>query len=131
MADQRTACTLEIHNRYYEITYHEVSRQAVDDYFYHLDQVLKQASAGETVYILSDGSEISSMQPLQYMMSRARALFSQNRNRPHMRVAVLYQSGAFIELLDGLFRVFMRGHDRLRFFRSETRDDAINWLLSD
>ncbi len=112
----------------HEIIYNEVSREAVDQYMNHFDYIISITPKDQTLLLLSNGTKVVEMQPVTYMMSRFRAVMQKYPQRPAIRVAILYGSVRFIDLVNGLFRMFVRGRDRMRFFKAEERDEAIAWL---
>jgi len=112
----------------HEIIYNEVSREAVDQYMTHLDNIMSITPKEQTLRLLSNGTKVIEMQPITYMMSRFRGVMQKHPQRPAVRVAILYGSVRFIDLVNGLFRMFVRGRDGMRFFKAEERDEAIAWL---
>lgn len=112
----------------HEIIYNEVSREAVDQYMTHFDNIMAITPKDEVLRLLSNGSLVVEMQPISYMMSRFRNVMQKYPQRPAVRVAILYGSVRFIDLVNGLFRMFVRGRDKMRFFKAEQREEAIAWL---
>lgn len=118
-------------NGIHEIIYNEVSRDAVDVYMTHFDQIMSITPKEDKMRLLSNGAFVTEMQPISYMMSRFRGVMQKHQQRASVRVAVLYGSARFLDLVNGLFRMFVRGRDSMRFFKAEQRDEAIAWLLEE
>lgn len=112
----------------HEIIYNEVSRAAVDEYMNHFDHVMSVTPQDGVLRLLSNGANVVEMQPIAYMMSRFRGVMQKYPQRPAVRVAILYGSVRFLDLVNGLFRIFVHGRDAMRFFKAEQREEAISWL---
>lgn len=115
-------------NGIYQLTFFDVSRSAVDDYFMYLDKILSRSSNDETVYIVSDGSQVTETQPIGYMLAILRRTLRNHPHRPGVRVAIIYQTATFVSLINSLFRTFIMSRDGMRFFHVDNVDEAIAWL---
>lgn len=132
LPEKKPAADYILHeNGIHEIIYNEVSRGAVDAYMNHFDQIMAITPKGQKLRLLSNGAFVTEMQPISYMMSRFRGVMQKYPQRPSVRVAVLYGSVRFLDLVNGLFRIFVHGRDAMRFFKAEERDEAVAWLLEE
>lgn len=115
-------------NGVYQLTFLTVSRAAVDDYFMYFDKILTATPNEQTIYLLSDGSEVTETQPIGYMLAILRRTLRSHPERPAVRVAIIYQTAAFVGLINSLFRTFVLSKDGMRFFHVDAIDEAIAWL---
>jgi hypothetical protein len=122
-------------NGIHEIKWHAATRQVVDEYFTHIEAILKKQVVGQepVAYILVDLSQ-SGAPPFTYLTQQGRKLLHEHhreRDAIHVKIAflakdstktVLSLAEAFVKLLpiDASFKIF----DWTK------RHDAEEWLLN-
>lgn len=115
----------------HEMIYHAAGREAVDEYFAHFERAIGDTPAGATLRCLTNGTLITKTQPIGYMFARTRRALTRFSHRPIYRVAIISHDTSMVALMDTLFRALARGRDKLRFFKAEQRQEAIDWLLQE
>ena len=129
MSDQ-PRCTYElVEDNLHELTFTEVSREAVDEFAAHLDRLLRAARPDDTVGLISN-NQLNKPQSTGYALSRTRAVLHALPQRPAVRAALL-DDGFFAKIVDGLFRTVLLRRDRLRVFRHHERAKMLDWLRRD
>lgn len=115
-------------NGIHEFIFPDSSDETLDWWFEQLDEIYVQ-HAGEKIvcflYVVGD-----SLPSLAAVMTRVRAQNRRLSGRPATCTAVLYNSPTTMTYLNIFAQIAnVVGRDTTRFFRTDQRQDAIEWLL--
>lgn len=115
----------------HELIYHSVGREAVDEYFSYFTRIIDETPEGGIMRVLTDGRNLKQTQPVAYLLSRTRLALSNAKHRPIFRVGIVSQDTSMVAIMDNMFRIVIRGRDKLRFFGASQYDSAIEWILQE
>lgn len=115
----------------HELIYHSIGREAVDAYFDHFEHLIAETPPGAVMRVLTDGRRLKQTQPVTYLLSRTRIAISRAPHRPVFRVGIVSYDTSMVTIMDNMFRILIRGRDKLRFFGASHYDNAITWLLQE
>ena len=118
-------------NGIHEFTWVSPSREAVDVWMEYCDGLYEISPPGSILYYLHI-AQSANFPPLSYVVRKARELQLKYPNQPKTRSAILFQSRFFGGMINTLTRMLNKeGVDTTRFFSTDERERAIEWLLSD
>jgi hypothetical protein len=129
-ATEGTHCSyIHLENGIHEFTFHDSSREALDEFFHQLEQIFLESVGTPLnryiVDITGGDREVS----IVSMTTRFRRLETQFPTRAPGRTALLVKNGSMLTVIDGIIRALAPRRDETRFFGVDKRDDAIQWLL--
>lgn len=131
MINEKVACEFIRHETgINEYIFHESSRQAVNEFMVHNDELAYNTPEDEVSLVLIDISP-SGLPPLAYFLSKVREAQKKYPYRLSSRVAVVYTDSRLLGLMDNTVRLLTSTKDIARFFKLEQRDQAYDWLLGD
>lgn len=116
----------------HEITFNSVSRDAVTEFFVHLNRTFDgKTQEDPRLMILIDGTA-SGFPSLSELMAGGRALVANHPHRPQVSYALVLRGHTrhIVFALERLIRLF-RTTNRARSFMPQERDEAEAWLLRD
>jgi hypothetical protein len=114
-----------------EFSFNESSREAIDEFFQQLEQILATTPHNQTARYLVDITGGDKEISLMGMTQRFRRLEARFPHRARGRTVILHKPGLLLTFIDGLIRALAPSRDITRFFPVAKRDEAIEWLLSD
>lgn len=125
-------CTCkQLDNGIYDIVYTRSSHQTADEYLMHLDDLYTGKSPQDpTMRLMVDFSH-SEILPLNYMLPKIRQFIMTHPYRPPTRNVYLINDNNYAHFLDTVVNMLRAPRDKVRYFKSSRRDEAIAWLLSD
>jgi hypothetical protein len=125
-------CTCQqLDNGIYDIVYTESSHQAAEEYLAHLDWLYDGKTPQDpTVRVMVDVS-VSEQLPLNQMLPKIREFIRNHPYRPPTRNVYLLSDNCYAHFLDTFVNMLRAPRDRVRYFNSSKRDEAIAWLLAD
>jgi hypothetical protein len=103
------------------------SRQAVDDLFDAMEQVLADGHARKDMSIIAGSYLIDSrigMLPLNYAFIRARAMAQKFPTHPQSRSAVIFTPSPLVKTVG----FFLRSFGPTRIYVPDEREQALAWL---
>jgi hypothetical protein len=115
----------------HKLTYRTVGREAVDAFFAHFEKIAAATPHGEVMPVLTDGRHLKQTQPISYLLNRTRIALKKLPHRPIFRIGIVSHDSSMVTIMDNMFRMMMRGRDKLRFFGGNQYDTAIEWLLDE
>lgn len=118
-------------NGIHEFTFRESSREAIDQFFGQLAEILQTTPTTDTLRYLVDITLGDKQVSLTKMSWRFRRLDMEIPVRARGRTAILHNPGALISFVDGFIRALAPLKDVTRFFPVDRRDEAIAWVLSE
>jgi hypothetical protein len=118
-------------NGVHELIFRESSREAIDEFFRHVESILKSTPGGDIARYVVDVTQADRAVSMMGIIQRFRRLETQLPKRARGRTAILHPQGSLLSFADGLIRALAPTQDVTRFFPAGKRDEAIAWLLSE
>jgi hypothetical protein len=118
-------------NGIHELTFRESSREAIDEFFHHVESILKNTDPSSVARYILDVTQADRPVSMMGIIQRFRKLETQMPRRAKGRTAILHPQGSMLSFVDGLIRALAPTQDITRFFPVEKRAEAIAWVLSD
>jgi hypothetical protein len=115
----------------HEFIFQDSSKEALDQFFHHLEQVFAQSQGSPLHRYIVDITRGDREVSIVNMTTRFRRLETQFPTRAPGRTALLVKSGSFLSVIDGIIQALAPRRDETRFFPVEKREDALQWLLRD
>lgn len=118
-----------IEGNIHHFTLLNLSNDAVDELFKHLEKITHDTPSTETNRYLLDtrGTRDMGIPHLMHTTRRANSFFLRFPQRPFSRVAILSEQGIVVDMVNQFIRG-MNARDKTHFFRKDQYDDAIEWL---
>jgi len=105
-------------------------REAVDDWVRQLDPLIERTPSDGMIRQLIDLS--LGMPSLSYTLQKLRSLLARHPDYRLQRLAILHTTSLIPQLVGALLPLLRLEHVlRVRYFKSDRRDEAIEWLLAD
>lgn len=114
-----------------ELVFHESSREAIDEFFGHVESILKNTEPTSIARYIVDVTQADRPVSMMGIIQRFRKLDTLMPRRAKGRTAILHPQGSMLSFVDGLIRALAPTQDVTRFFPAEKRAEAIAWVLSD
>ncbi|MEO8612497.1 MAG: hypothetical protein ABI690_31665 [Chloroflexota bacterium] len=125
-------CTYtRLDNGVHELIFRESSREAIDEFFRHVESILKNTPPTEVARYILDVTQADRPVSMMGIIQRFRKLETSMPRRAKGRTAILHPQGSMLSFVDGLIRALAPSQDVTRFFPTEKRDEAIAWVLTD
>jgi hypothetical protein len=118
-------------NGIHELIFRESSRDAIDEFFRHVESILKQTPNTEIARYIVDVTQADRPVSMMGIIQRFRKLETSMPRRARGRTAILHPQGSMLSFVDGLIRALAPTQDVTRFFPAEKRAEAETWVLSD
>lgn len=112
-----------------ELTLGAVSQNTVTEWVRSLDTVVRQASSGRPLRVLTDAGR-SVLPPLAYVSHIAALMMQHPYSIPGGRYAILHDSGPLSAVAQTIADSLLCGGEQIRFFAPHQRADALRWLGS-
>jgi hypothetical protein len=116
-------------NNIHVFTFHESSRNALDDWFGQIRTLWIEYPQHNTPVPMLVDSSTCGTQPLGYAYQKARKLYAEYDYRPIFKMAFMERNLIMVRALDA-FLYRLHGSPWTRYFTPAQRDDALTWLLS-
>lgn len=130
-ADQQGCAYRLLDNGIHEFVFLDNGKEAVDQFFHLLENILRGTSHNETAHYIVDIAHATREVSLVGLTQRFRRLEAQFPHRARGRTVVLHKPGFMLTFIDGFIRALAPSRDATRFFPINQRDEAIRWLLSE
>ncbi len=118
-------------NGIHEFTFLKPSRQAIDDLYGIMNDLMENAPRPEIVLLLVDVTN-GIYPPLRHLFKATQEFNSTHVDAPPGFTAVIAAPNAMVTLAATFMNTlnkFIMGYNRLRFFKTDDRERAIQWLL--
>lgn len=112
---------------YYEVVFHNASRQSVDEWFAFAEGVQKEFGDNYWLRFLVDYSE-SGWPPMRHFQRGRREFVKKYPDYIGAYLAIIVPDTLFNSLMTDLFR-FSRDRATWAFFKPDQREQAISWLM--
>ncbi len=121
----------QLDNGIHEFIFREASREAVDEWFLHLDQLTRSVPSDAMLHLLVRSTADNPL-PVTYMIKSAHNWVLDNPHVYTARVAFLHRSNFYYPHAKSFIRAWQMSNGiAVRFYASDRRHDAVEWLLTD
>jgi hypothetical protein len=121
----------QLENGVHYFRFTESSRRAIDQWIVKTEEITRDTPQDQIIHYFYDQVE-SGMQPASYAFRKSQAAMAPYPNRAKSRTVFLVNKGFFVALMETFINLMRSGDtDTVRFFDSEDREKAMEWLLSD
>lgn len=112
----------------HEFVFRAASKQAVDEWFMHLESLLTGCPQAEAVCVILN-VERSGMLPLTYTQKRARQFLALHSIRVPLRIVFLHAANFPLDLVQSFWRSMRINLDyEVACYLSAERENALAWL---
>lgn len=106
------------------------SREHADAFIAYMDQLYTaQTGSGPTLCLLTECVE--GILPLTYTMGELKKLINKFPKAPRTRTAIIVRDSPMASMMETLIRLLKIRNTRVRYFRPQQREAAIEWLLQE
>lgn len=121
----------QLDNGIHEFVFKAASREAVDEWFTYLDQ-LTRAVPSDSMLLVLVRSTASEPLPVAYMIKSAHNWVADNPHVYTARIVFLHRSSFYYPHAKSFIRAWQMSNGiAVRFYASDRRADAVEWLLTD
>lgn len=126
-----TRCLYRRHdNGIHEFTFVEATRQAVDEWFGHIEILMREVPPGTMMYYLVRSTAPAQL-PVAYMVKCAQRWMSENAHIHTARVVFLHRSHFYYPHAKSFIRAWQMSNGiAVRFYPHDRHEDAVRWLLA-
>jgi hypothetical protein len=104
------------------------SREHADAFMSHLDHIYAtHTGSNATVRMLSENKQ--GILPMSYIMSQIKRLMEKYPNTAPTRAAIILPDSPMTSILDTFIRLLRVRQNKVRYYKPQQREAAIEWLL--